>query len=124
MGSVALTAAKGHPNAIPGPVAQIAPLVLPLFNNIPVYPGPGHATQPGPNIIVEDDDDLTENIFCFGAYADKNSGIMYHDLTGAFPFMLFDGSMCFFVLYHYKSNAILTTPIAGLDNVSIFHAYK
>jgi hypothetical protein len=38
--------------------------------------------------------------------------------------MLFDGSMCFFVLYHYKSNAILTTPIAGLDNISKFHPYK
>ncbi len=49
---------------------------------------------------------------------------MYHDLTGSFPFMSFDGSMCFFVLYHYESNAILATPIAGLDNISIFHAYK
>ncbi len=117
-------AAKGHPNAIPGPVAQIAPPVLPLFNDIPVYPGPGHATQPGPNIIVEDDDDSTANIFCFGAFANKNSGIVYHDLTGCFPFMLFDGSMCFFMLYHYESNAILATPIAGLDNDSIFHAYK
>ncbi len=38
--------------------------------------------------------------------------------------MLFDGSVCFFVLYHYESNAILATPIAGLDNISIFHAYK
>jgi hypothetical protein len=118
------TAAKGHPNAIPGPEAQIAPPVLLLFNNIPVYPGPGHAAQPGPNIIVEDDDDSTANIFCFGAFADKNSRIVYHDLTGSYPFMLFDGSVCFFVLYHYKSNVILTTPIAGLDDVSIFHAYK
>jgi hypothetical protein len=117
-------AAKGRPNAIPGPVAQIAPPVLPLFNAIPVYPGPGLAAQPGPNIFVEDDDDLTAHIFCFGAFANKNSGIVYHDLTGSFPFMLFDGSVCFFVLYHYKSNTILATPIAGLDDVSIFHAYK
>jgi hypothetical protein len=34
------------------------------------------------------------------------------------------GSVCFFVLYHYKSNCILTTPIAGLDDISIFNAYK
>jgi hypothetical protein len=116
--------AKGHPNAIPGPVAQIAPPVLPLFNAIPGYPGPGLAAQPGPNIIVADDDDSTANIFCFGAFANKNSGIVYHDLTGSFPFMSFDGSVCFFVLYHYESNAILATPIAGLDDISIFHAYK
>jgi deoxyribodipyrimidine photolyase-like uncharacterized protein len=38
--------------------------------------------------------------------------------------MLFDGSVCFFVLYHYESNAILATPIAGLDDVSIYNAYK
>ena len=54
----------------------------------------------------------------------KNSGIVYHDLTGSFPFMSFDGSVCFFVLYHYTSNAILATPIAGLDDVSIFNGYK
>jgi hypothetical protein len=30
----------------------------------------------------------------------------------------------FFILYHYESNTILGTPIAGLDNISIFEAYK
>jgi hypothetical protein len=78
----------------------------------------------GPNIIIDEDDLSTANIFCFGAFADKTSGIVYHDLTGSFPFMSFDGSVCFFVLYHYESNAILATPIAGLDDVSIYHAYK
>jgi hypothetical protein len=37
---------------------------------------------------------------------------------------LLDGSICFFVLYHYKANAILAMPIAGLDDISIFNAYK
>jgi len=30
----------------------------------------------------------------------------------------------FFVLYHYETNSILTTPITNLDNKSIFEAYK
>jgi hypothetical protein len=30
----------------------------------------------------------------------------------------------FFVIYHYKSNAILATPISGLDNISIIESYK
>jgi hypothetical protein len=30
----------------------------------------------------------------------------------------------FFVLYNYKSNVILVTPISGMDNVNIFDAYK
>jgi hypothetical protein len=111
---------------LPAPVPQIVPPVLPLFasNVIPAYPGPAHGMQPGPNVIADDGDESIANIFCFGAFAIKNSGIVYHDLTGLFPFMSFDGSVCFFVLYHYESNAILAIPIAGLDNVSIYNAYK
>jgi hypothetical protein len=77
----------------------------------------------GPHIVDDNGNESIANIFCFGAVAGKISGIVYHDLTGSFPFMSFDGSVCFFVFYHYESNAILTTPIAGLDNVSIFNAY-
>jgi hypothetical protein len=91
---------------------------------IPAYPGPAHGVQPGPNVIADGGNESIANIFCFRAFADKNSGIIYHDLTGLFPFMSFNGSVCFFVLYHYESNAILATPIAGLDDVSIFNAYK
>ncbi len=71
-----------------------------------------------------DDDELIASIFCFEAFANRNSGIVYHDLTGLFPCVTFDGSVCFFVLYHYELNAILITPIAGLDNMSMFNTYK
>ncbi len=64
------------------------------------------------------------NIFCYGAFADKNSGIVYHNLTGLLPFMSYDGNVCCFILYHYKSNSILETLIAGLIDISIFKAYK
>ncbi len=78
-----------------------------------------------PHIIISDDDEESiANIFAFGAFADKNNGIVYHDLTGSFPFMSLDGSVCFFVLYHYELNCILPAPIAGLHNVSIFNVYK
>ena len=49
---------------------------------------------------------------------------MYNNLTGNFPFMLLDGSVCFFVMYHYKTNIILATPITNLDDKSILAAYK
>ncbi len=76
------------------------------------------ATQPNtqlPNITVpmqpvksiSDDSEQTSviflsgesiaNVFVFGAFADKNNGIVYHDLTGSFPFMSLDGSVCFFI---------------------------
>jgi hypothetical protein len=38
--------------------------------------------------------------------------------------MSIDGSVCFFILYHYKTNAILVKPIANVDDRSIFAAYK
>jgi hypothetical protein len=75
-------------------------------------------------IISKDEEDSIANIFAFGTFADKNNGIVYHNLTGLFPFMSLDGSVCFLVLYHYKSNCILPAPIAGLDNISTFNAYK
>jgi hypothetical protein len=55
---------------------------------------------------------------------DRNSSIVYHDLTGSFTFISFNGNVCFFVLYCYESNAIFAKPITGLDNMSIFTAYK
>jgi hypothetical protein len=79
----------------------------------------------GPHQIRnEDGDESIANVFGFGAFADKNSGIVYHNLTGLFPFMSLVGSVCFFVMYHYESNCILTKPSTGLDNISIFNAYK
>jgi len=48
---------------------------------------------------------------------------MYNDLTGNFPFMSLDGSVCFLVMYHYEANAIFAIPIAGLDDVTTFKAY-
>ena len=78
-----------------------------------------------PNLIGDDEDDASiANVFCFGAFADKQSGVMYNDLTGNFPFMSLDGSVCFLVMYHYEANAIFAIPIAGLDDVTIFEAYK
>jgi hypothetical protein len=88
-------------------------------------PGPGYI--PGraiPAVMADNCDEMVANVFCFGAFANKHSGVLYNNLTGNFPFMLYDGSVCYLVLYHYKSNAIMATPITGLDGVCIFNAYK
>ncbi len=87
-------------------------------------PSPG-VQLPGPNVISDDDTDKSiANLFAFGAFADKNSGIVYHNHTGLFPFMSLDSSVCFFVLYHYESSCILADPIKALDDKSIFETYK
>jgi hypothetical protein len=76
------------------------------------------------NYIANDDDSTNSNIFCFGAFADKRSGIIYNDLTGSFPYMSLQGNVCFLIVYHYKTNAILALPISGLDDNTIFATYK
>ena len=65
------------------------------------------------NIIDNEDDQSIANVFCFGAFTDKISGVVYNDCTGKFPYMSLDGNVCFFDMYHYKTNAILATPIQG-----------
>ncbi len=75
-------------------------------------------------IIDNDVDKSIAYIFVFGMFGDKNSGIVYHDLMGLFPFMSLDGSVCFFLLYHFELNCILANPIMGLDNTTIFNAYE
>ncbi len=76
------------------------------------------------HIIDNNDDQSIANVFCFGAFADKIPGVVYNDCTGDFPYMSLDGNVCFFVMYHYETNAILATPIQGLDSTSILEAYK
>ncbi len=78
----------------------------------------------GLNVIVEDDDSSIGIFFCFGAFADKRTGILYNNLTGLFPYMSLKGNVCFLIVYHYESNAILVLPIPWFDDNTIFAAYK
>ena len=114
----------GAVQSVPVPIPQVAPPVLPQYIEEPQpYPGPAYEARiNGVNIIPVDES--IANVFCFGAFADKISGIIYNDLTGNFPFMSIDGSVCFFVLYHYELNAILVKAIANVDGHSIYEAYK
>jgi hypothetical protein len=64
------------------------------------------------NIINDIEDESIANVFCFGAFADKILDVVYKNCTGDFPYMSLDGNVCFFVMYHYETNAILITPIA------------
>ena len=78
----------------------------------------------GPAVIIEDDESFVGNIFCFAAFADKRTGVLYNDLTGSFPYMSLEGNVCYLIVYHYESNAILGLPISGFDDNTVFAAYK
>ncbi len=117
------TTTRKTPPIIP-PIAQIAnPEVLPIFDKTPPYPGLAYIATNSP-AMIENNDELIANAFCFGAFAEKVTGVVYNDLTGNFPFMSVNGSVCFFLMYHYKTNSLLATLIANMDNKSILEAYK
>jgi hypothetical protein len=80
------------------PVPQIAPPVLPVFDSPCPFHGPVYGACHNAHMIP--DNKSIANIFCFGDFADKISGVVYNDLTGNFPFMSIDGSVCFFIMYH------------------------
>jgi len=117
---------KGDSNVmsiIPGPQPQAAPHALSLFVEPLPYNGPAYNARREVHYIFDNDESIA-NVFCFGAFADKVSGVVYNDLTGNSPFMSIDRSVCFFVMYHYETNAILVKAIANVDDRSIFAAYK
>jgi hypothetical protein len=113
------TTPKQAPTIVVVPPTVIPQVVPPLNALLP----PMHNTT-SPNVIEDDCDGSMANVFCFGAFADKNTGVMYHDMTGLFPFMSLDGYICYLIMYHYESNSILATPIDSMDDMSIFEAYK
>ena len=57
------------------------------------------------NLINDIEDESIANVFCFGAFADKVSGVVYNDCTGDFPYMSLDRNVCFFVLDYLNTVA-------------------
>ena len=119
-----------RPHVVPRPSMQQVPQI-----HAPVYPeyedasssyeSDGSAPRPQNTNLIEDDvSSQDSNIFCFGAFADKHTGVIYSDSTGTFPYMSLEGNVCFFVVYHYESNAILGLPIKNMEDSTIFEAYK
>ncbi len=79
---------------------------------------------PMPHAIIIENDDDSDSVFKFAAFTDKHTGILYSDLAGTFPFMLLEGNVCFLVVYHYETNAILALPVANFSNDSILATYQ
>jgi hypothetical protein len=79
--------------------------------------GPVYGAQRSANLIP--DDESIANVFCFGAFADKISGVVYNELTGNFPFMSIDGCVCFFVMYHYETSRCIQRVIWNIGSEGV-----
>ena len=54
------------------------------------------------------------NIFCYAALADKQTGTIYTNCTGALPAMSLNGNQYYFVAYDYNNNYIFAVLIPDL----------
>ena len=59
------------------------------------------------------------NIFCFAALAEKESGTVYTDATGALPVMSVDGQQYYVVVYDYDTNYIDAVAVEDLKDETI-----
>ena len=66
----------------------------------------------------------TNNVFCFAALADKQTGTLYTDQTGALPVRSLEGMQYFFVAYDYDTNYIFANPIDNLKDEAIIEAFE
>jgi hypothetical protein len=94
---------KGLQSTTPKPTRPFLPRppCAPSFHQ-PVMPGlipdddhKDNSNEPHPTFIDDINNESIANVFCFGAFANKNTGVVYNDCTGNFPFMLLNGNICF-----------------------------
>ena len=64
------------------------------------------------------------NVFCFAALADKQTGTLYTDQTGALPVRSLEGMQYFFIAYDYDTNYIFAKPISNLKDKTIIEAFE
>ena len=64
-----------------------------------------------------------QDMFCFTALADANTGTMYMDLASVFPVCLFKNMQYIFVAYIYDLNAIIVRPMQSRIDAAFISAF-
>jgi hypothetical protein len=62
--------------------------------------------------------------FCFAALADDTLGMMYTNVTGAFPVLSFKNMQYIFVACIYNLNAIIVQPMPSCTNASFIVTFS
>ncbi len=65
-----------------------------------------------------------QDVFCFAALANANTGTMYMDLTGSFPVQLFKNMQYMFAAYVYDLNAIIIRAMPTCTNAAMITTFK
>ena len=64
------------------------------------------------------------NLFCFAALADKQTGTFYMDCTSNLPVRALDGQQLIFITYDYDTNYIFAIPIESTKSEDIMAAFR
>ncbi len=64
-----------------------------------------------------------QDVFCFAALANANTGTMYMDLTGSFPVRSFKNMQYIFVAYVYDLNAIIVCAMPTRTDAAMITAF-
>ena len=75
-------------------------------------------------IPIDEPLDGANNVFCYAALADKQTGTLYTDATGALPSRSLDGNQYYFVAYDYDTNYIFAIPIKDQTDASIIGGFE
>ncbi len=65
-----------------------------------------------------------QDMFCFAALANANTGTMYTDLTGSFPVRSFKNMQYMFVAYVYDLNVIIVHAMPTRSDTAMITAFK
>ncbi len=65
-----------------------------------------------------------QDVFCFAALADANTGTIYTDRTGSFPVRSFKNMQYIFVAYVYDLNAIIVHAMPTRTDAAMITAFK
>ena len=76
------------------------------------------------HVIPDDNEGQISNVFCYAALADKISGTLHTDATGALPVRSINGYQYYFVAYDYDTNYIFPIPIKDVTDASIIEAFQ
>ena len=78
----------------------------------------------GNNTYNPPEEDGVCNMFCYAALADKQTGTLYTDATGALPVKSLEGNQYYYVAYDYDRNYIFANPISDVKDNTIITKKK
>jgi len=75
-------------------------------------------------IPIDEPLDGANNVFCYAALADKQTGTYYTDATRALSTRSLNGNQYYFVAYDYDTNYIFAIPIKDQTEASIVGGFE